>query len=68
MIGVSRLKDLVVELYRQQSTIKAFKDAVAQLREDIVDKLNVPEDQREQVVKEIRNTMKSTAIEELKGI
>lgn len=56
-----------MELYKQKSTIKAFQDTVQQLRKDIVKKLDVPEDQKEQVIKEIRNTMSSAAVEELKG-
>ncbi len=59
---------LVVNLYKEQSTIKGFEDSVVDLKDDIATQLKLSPDKRDQVMKEIRSEIEKTASSKLKGL
>jgi len=63
--GVDSLLNLVVELYKQQKTIKAFESSVRSLRHDILRELNVPRDQKSSATSKVRDEIQKTARERL---
>ncbi|XP_065660774.1 uncharacterized protein LOC100198865 isoform X4 [Hydra vulgaris] len=64
--GVDSLLNLVVELYKQQKTIKAFESSVRSLRHDILKELHVPKFQKDQTTKKVREQIQKTARERLR--
>lgn len=65
--GVDSLLNLVVELYKQQKTIKAFESSVRSLRHDILHELNVPQVKKNTATKKVREEIEKTARERLHG-
>ncbi|XP_057316900.1 uncharacterized protein LOC130657922 isoform X8 [Hydractinia symbiolongicarpus] len=63
--GVDSLLNLVVELYKQQKTIKAFESSVRSLRHDILHELNVPQVKKNTATKKVREEIEKTARERL---
>lgn len=61
------LLNLVVELYKQQKTIKAFETSVRSLRHDILKELNVPRDQKGTATAKVRDEIQKTARDRLHG-
>ena len=66
-LGVDSLLNLVVELYKQQKTIKVFEASVRSLRHDILRELNVPKDKKASTTKKVRDEIQKTARERLHG-
>ena len=67
IVGVDSLLNLVVELYKQQKTIKAFETSVRSLRHDILKELNVPHDQKGTATARVRDESQKTARDRLHG-
>ena len=67
LLGVDSLLNLVVELYKQQKTIKAFETSVRSLRHDILKQLNVPHDQKSSTTAKVRDEIQQTARDRLHG-
>ena len=65
--GVERLMNLVINLYKEQSTIKGFEESVRSLKSDIAKELKSSPNNKEQVVKELRSEIQNTAAKKLEG-
>ncbi|XP_066934660.1 microtubule-associated protein futsch-like isoform X2 [Clytia hemisphaerica] len=59
--GVDNLLNLVVELYKQQKTIRSFESSVRSLRDDIMKELNVPKYKKQYASKKVREEIEKTA-------
>lgn len=59
--GVDNLLNLVVELYKQQKTVRAFESSVRSLRDDIMRELNVPKYKKQYASKKVREEIERTA-------
>ena len=66
--GVDNLLNLVVELYKQQKTIRAFETSVRSLRDDIMKELNVPKNKKQYASKKVREEIEKTAKQRLHGV
>ncbi len=67
-LGVEKLMALVINLYKEQSTIKGFEDSVHDLKDDIATELKVSPDKRDEIMKQLRSEIQSTAADKLKGL
>lgn len=67
LAGVDNLLNLVVELYKQQKTIRAFESSVRSLRDDIMRELNVPKYKKQYASKKVRQQIERTAKNRLHG-
>ena len=65
--GVDNLLNLVVELYKQQKTVRAFESSVRSLRDDIMRELNVPKYKKQYASKKVREEIERTAKNRLHG-
>lgn len=63
--GVDNLLNLVVELYKQQKTIRAFESSVRSLRDDIMGELKVPKNKKQYASKKVRAEIEKTAKQRL---
>ena len=66
-VGVDNLLNLVVELYKQQKTVRAFESSVRSLRDDIMRELNVPKYKKQYASKKVREEIERTAKNRLHG-
>ena len=66
-VGVERLMNLVINLYKEQSTIKGFEESVRSLKSDIAKELKASPNNKEEVVKELRSEIQNAAANKLKG-
>lgn len=66
--GVERLMNLVVNLYKEQSTIKGFEESVRSLKSDIAKELKASPKNKEEVVKELRSEIQNTAAKRLEEL
>ena len=60
--------NLVVNLYKEQPTIKGFEESVRSLKSDIAKELKASPANKEEVVKELRSEIQSTAAKKLEGM
>ena len=65
--GVERLMNLVINLYKEQSTIRGFEESVRSLKSDIAKELKASPKQKDEVMKELRNEIQKTAGKKLEG-
>jgi len=63
--GVDSLLNLVVELYKQQKTIKNFENSVRSLRHDILKELNIPSKDKHAATAKVRNAIQKAAKDRL---
>lgn len=59
--------NLVVNLYKEQSTIKGFEDSVRSLKSDIAKELKNSAQKKDEVMKDLRNEIQQTAAKKLEG-
>ena len=59
--------NLVVNLYKEQSTIKGFEDSVRSLKDDIATHLKSSPKKKDETMKELRSEIQKTAAAKLEG-
>ena len=59
--------NLVVNLYKEQSTIKGFEDSVRSLKDDIATHLKASPKKKDETMKELRSEIQKTAAAKLEG-
>lgn len=59
--------NLVVNLYKEQSTIKGFEDSVRSLKSDIARELTSSPKKKDDLMKELRSEIQKTAAKKLEG-
>ena len=58
---------LVINLYKEQDTIKGFEESVRTLKNDISNQLKLSPDKKDQVMKDLRTEIQKAAAKRLKG-
>ena len=59
---------LVINLYKEQATIKGFEDSVRSLKSDIAKELASSPNKKDDTMKELRSEIQKTASKKLEGM
>lgn len=58
---------LIVDIYQSRQSLAKLEDVVRQLKQDVMQQMDVPPGQREQAKNKLRDTVKQTVIQKVNG-
>ena len=66
-LGVDNIMSLVVDIYQSRKSLAKLEQVVRQLKQDVMQQMDVPAGQTEQTRNKLRDTVKQTVIEKVNG-
>lgn len=66
-LGVDNIMSLIVDIYQSRKSLARLQQVVTQLKQDVMQQMNVPADQTEQTRNKLRDTVKQTVIQKVNG-
>ena len=67
LVGVDNIMSLIVDIYQSRKSLAKLEDVVRQLKQDVMQQMDVPQGQREQAKNKLRDTVKQTVIQKVNG-
>lgn len=59
---------LILDIYQSKKTLINLQQVVQQMKQDVMQQMNVPEGQREQVKNKLRTTIRETIVKKANGM
>ena len=66
-VGVDNIMSLIVDIYQSRKSLARLQQVVTQLKQDVMQQMDVPADQTEQTRNKLRDTVKQTVIQKVNG-
>lgn len=59
---------LILDIYQSKKTLINLQQVVQQMKQDVIQQMDVPEGQREQVKNKLRSTIRETIVKKANGM
>lgn len=59
---------LILDIYQSKKTLINLQQVVQQMKQDVIQQMDVPEGQREQVKNKLRTTIRETIVKKANGM
>ena len=66
-LGVDNIMSLILDIYQSRKSLARLEQVVRQLKQDVMQQMDVPADQTEETRTKLRDTVKQTVIQKVNG-
>ena len=67
LLGVDNIMSLIVDIYQSRNSLAKLEQVVRQLKQDVMQQMDVPVGQKEQAKSKLRDTVKQAVVQKVNG-